>query len=104
MAPEHRLQENDRILILLSFKEAFRFFMSAHLVKQIFSDRFICSNHFTRSNREKRMQKIKGAYWIIQRFLVHYKILHLSNIAIAILDFSLLLPRKLSLFQLLRQQ
>ena len=32
------------------------------------------------------------AYWIIQRFLVHYQILHLSNIAIAILDFSLLLP------------
>ena len=24
----------------------------------------------------------KGAYWIIQRFLVHYQILHLSNIAI----------------------
>ena len=44
------------------------------------------------------------AYWIIQRFLVHYKILHLSNIAIAILDFSLLLPIRLSLFQLLRQQ
>ena len=22
---------------------------------------------------------IKGAYWIIQRFLVHYQILHLSN-------------------------
>ena len=42
---------------------------------------------------------IKGAYWIIQRFLVHYQILPLSNIAI--LDFSLLLPIKLSLFQLL---
>ena len=42
----------------------------------------------------------KGAYWIIQRFLVHYQILHLSIIAIAILDFSLLLPIKLSLFQL----
>ena len=37
---------------------------------------------------------IKGAYWIIKRFLVHYQILHLSNIAIAILDFSLLLPIK----------
>ena len=46
----------------------------------------------------------KGAYWITRRFLVHYQILHLSNIAIAILDFSLLLPIKLSLFQLLRQQ
>ena len=46
----------------------------------------------------------KGAYWIIQRFLVHYQILHSSNIAIAILDFSLLLFIKLSLFQLLRQQ
>jgi len=28
----------------------------------------------------------KGVYWIIQRFLVHYQILQLSNIAIAILD------------------
>jgi hypothetical protein len=37
-------------------------------------------------------------------FLVHYQILHLSNIAIAILDFSLLLSLNLSLFQLLRQQ
>ena len=46
--------------------------------------------------------KLKEAYWIIQRFLVHYQILHLSNIAIAILDFSLMLPIKLSLFQLLR--
>ena len=36
--------------------------------------------------------KFKVAYWIIQRFLVHYQIHHLSNIAIAILDFSLLLP------------
>ena len=25
---------------------------------------------------------IKGAYWIIQRFLVHYQILHLSNIGL----------------------
>ena len=36
----------------------------------------------------------KGAYWIIQRFFVHYQIL----------QFSLLLPMKLSLFHLLRQQ
>jgi hypothetical protein len=36
-------------------------------------------------------QHFKGAYLIKQRFLVHYKILYLSNIAIAILDFSLLL-------------
>ena len=35
---------------------------------------------------------LKGAYWIIQRFLVHYQILHLSNIA-------KLLPIKLSLFK-----
>jgi hypothetical protein len=35
---------------------------------------------------------LKGAYWIIQRFLVHYQIHHLSNIAIAILEFSQLLP------------
>ena len=42
------------------------------------------------------------AYWNIQRFLVHYQIHHLSKIAIAILDFSLLLPIKLSLFQLLQ--
>ena len=41
----------------------------------------------------------KGAYWIIQ-----LQIHHLSNIAISILDFSLLLPIKLSIFQLLRQQ
>ena len=65
-------------------------------------------------SRNKTVQKVrlyfyginrtfKGAYWIIQRFLVHYQILHLLNIAIAILDFSLLLPIKLSLFQLLRQ-
>ena len=45
---------------------------------------------------------IKGAYWIIQRFLVHYQILHLSNIAIAILDFSLVLPIKLSLLLALK--
>ena len=37
-------------------------------------------------------------------FLVHYQIVNFINIAIAILDFSLLLPVKLSLFQLLRQQ
>ena len=42
---------------------------------------------------------LKGAYRIIQSFLVHYQI-HLSNIVIAILDFSLLLPMELSLFQL----
>ena len=29
-----------------------------------------------------RLLNIKGAYWIIQRFLVHYQILRLSNIAI----------------------
>ena len=33
-----------------------------------------------------------GSYWIIQSFLVHYQIVIFSNIAIAILDFSLLLP------------
>ena len=27
---------------------------------------------------------LKGAYWIIQSFLIHYQILHLSNISIAI--------------------
>ena len=43
----------------------------------------------------------KGANWIIHRILVQYQIVHLSNIAIAILDFSHLLPIKLSLFQLL---
>ena len=36
--------------------------------------------------------------------LVDYQIHHLSNIAIVILDFFLLLPIELSLFQLLRQQ
>ena len=30
---------------------------------------------------------LKGAYWIVQRFLVHYQILNLSNIATAILFF-----------------
>ena len=49
--------------------------------------------------------KFNGAYWIIQQFLVHYQILHILgiNIAKAILDFTLLLPIKISLFQLLRQ-
>ena len=43
-----------------------------------------------KKDHEKNMvHQIKGAYWIIQRFLVHCQILHLSNIAIAILDFSL---------------
>ena len=32
--------------------------------------------------------EIKGAYWIIQWFLVHYQTLNFFNIAIAILDFS----------------
>jgi hypothetical protein len=45
---------------------------------------------------QKRAKNIiKGAYWIIQRFLIHYQIFHFF--------FSLLLPIKLSLFQLLRQ-
>ena len=38
----------------------------------------------------------KGASWIIKRFLVHYQIPHLSNIAIAILDFSVFLWSYLS--------
>ena len=29
-----------------------------------------------------KVKHLKGAYWIIQRFLVYYQILHLSNIAI----------------------
>ena len=41
----------------------------------------------------------KGAYWIIQQFLVHYQILYLSNISIPILDFSLLLLIKLLLLK-----
>ena len=38
--------------------------------------------------------RIKGAYWIIKRFLVHHQILHLSNNA----------PIKLLFFQLLLSQ
>ena len=37
----------------------------------------------------KNIEDISVQAWIIQRFLVHYQILQLFNIAIAILDFSL---------------
>ena len=40
------------------------------------------------------------AYWIAKYFLPHYQIVQFSNIAIAIVDFSLLLPIYLLLFQL----
>ena len=52
------------------------------------------------SRQEKERSKL--FYELGQTVLQEFIIGHLSNIAIAILDFSLLLPIKLSLFQLLR--
>ena len=57
---------------------------------------------FNEKGNKDETKRNKGAYWIIQRFLVHYQILHLPNIAIAILYFSLLLPIKLSLLLTLK--